>query len=134
MDRALEQQVRDRAGKQCEYCRMPQRFDEARFEIDHIVSRYHHGKTVLSNLALACFADNRFKGTNISGIDPQTGKMTHLFHPRRHKWARHFRWEGPILVEITGIGRTTVAVLKINQPRRVRFREALIDEGVFPPA
>ena len=35
----------------CEYCQMPQAFDDASFEIDHIVSRKHHGPTVASNLA-----------------------------------------------------------------------------------
>jgi len=34
----------------------------------------------------------------------------------------------------TAIGRVTVAVLEINFPDRVLFRQALIEEGVFPPA
>ena len=56
-----------------------------------------------------------------------------LFHPRVHKWSAHFRWDGPMLVGRTDIGRTTVEVLEINLPHRVAMREALIDEGVFPP-
>jgi hypothetical protein len=134
MDRALEQRVWQRAGRLCEYCRMPQRYDEAPFEVEHVIAKQHGGKTVDSNLALACFSCNRHKGPNIAGIDATTRKLTPLFHPRRHKWERHFRWQGPILVGRTAIGRTTVAVLAINAPLRVRLREELIDEGKFPPA
>ena len=37
-----------------------------------------------------------------------------LFNPRRQKWDRHFRWDGPLLVGRTAIGRTTIRVLQIN--------------------
>jgi hypothetical protein len=55
-----------------------------------------------------------------------------LFHPRRHKWGRHFRWDGPVLVGRTDVGRVTVAVLAMNLPHRVRHREQLMAEGVYP--
>lgn len=73
------------------------------------------------------------KGTNLSGIDPRTGKKAWLFHPRRMKWSRHFRWEGPLLVGMTPGGRATTAVLKINDDDYVQTRASLISEGVFPP-
>jgi hypothetical protein len=69
----------------------------------------------------------------LSGIDPPTGAIVRLFHPRRHKWARHFRWNGPILIGRTPIGRATIEVLEINLSYRVRMRAELIAEGVFPP-
>jgi HNH endonuclease len=34
---------------------MPQEFDDAPFEIDHIIARKHDGPTVASNLTLSCF-------------------------------------------------------------------------------
>ncbi len=37
---------------------MPHVYDELPFEIDHVVAEQHGGRTVASNLALACFADN----------------------------------------------------------------------------
>jgi hypothetical protein len=73
------------------------------------------------------------KGPNLTERDPRTGKITPLFHPRRHKWDRHFRWDGPLLVGKTATGRTTIAVLAINHPQRILLRETLIAEGVFPP-
>jgi hypothetical protein len=77
--------------------------------------------------------DNNHKGPNIAGLDPRTEKLTPLFHPRRHKWDRHFRWDGPVLIGLTPMGRTTIAVLEINLDYRVAFRQRLIDEGIFPP-
>jgi hypothetical protein len=52
---------------------------------------------------------------------------------RRHKWATHFRWEGPYLVGRTAIGRVTIALFHINDEYRLDLRERLIKEGVFPP-
>jgi len=37
-----------------------------------------------------------------------------------------------VLVGLTPIGRTTIAVLEINQAIRVRARTVLMREGVFP--
>jgi len=133
MNVALVEMIWQRAGGRCEYCKMPQACHELLFEIDHIVAEQHGGKTVAGNLALACFADNHHKGPNLAGIDPVTRRRTWLFNPRRHKWAHHFRWNGPILVGRTAIGRATFAVLSINLPHRVRHRAQLIVEGLLPP-
>jgi hypothetical protein len=80
-----------------------------------------------------CSFCNSYKGANIAGRDPKTRKITPQFNPRRHKWSRHFRWNGPVLMGRTSIGRTTVAVLNINEPRAVATRAALIEAGQFPP-
>jgi hypothetical protein len=66
-------------------------FVDTPFEIDHISSLKHEGPTVAGNLALSCFRCNSYKGTDLAGRDPLTRKLTPLFNPRRHKWARHFR-------------------------------------------
>ncbi len=131
MEAALVRQVWQRAGDCCEYCRIPQDRTNLTFEIDHIIPRKHSGPTVARNLALGCFWCNSFKGSDISGLDGR--KLTPLFNPRRHKWSRHFRWDGPFLRGRTPIGRVTVAVLRINTPLRVEHRTGLIEEGVFPP-
>src|SRR5712692_9401298 len=132
MERSLEELVWGRAHSCCEYCRMPQEFDRAPFEIDHIIARSHGGPTQANNLALACFLCNSFKATNLAGIDEKTNKIVSIFNPRRHKWDRHFRWEGGNLRGKTPSGRATIAVLRINLEHRVLHRRALMDEGVFP--
>ena len=76
---------------------------------------------------------NSHKGPNIAGIDPKRKRLTKLFNPRRHKWTRHFRWDGPYLVGRTAVGRVTVAVLAMNDPEAVEVRAALVEEGTFPP-
>src|SRR5437899_3087404 len=98
MDEQLVRLVRARAHGCCEYCQLPESASSIGFEIDHIVAQQHGGPTGASNLALACFADNHHKGPNLAGIDPKTGKRSWLFNPRRHKWSRHFRWTGAVLV------------------------------------
>lgn len=131
MERRLEQLVWSRAEGVCEYCRIPHRFDDLPFEIDHIIATTHGGKTSSGNLALSCFPCNRFKGPNLTGLDPRTGQLAKLFHPRRHAWQRHFIWDGPRLVGLTAIGRTTIRVLHINEFLRVQLRVELMKETVW---
>jgi hypothetical protein len=134
MDAALAQLVRERAGFCCEYCRMPQSFDPVDFQIDHVIAIKHHGATVAENLALACYACNLHKGPNLAGLDQPTEEIFRLFHPRHDVWSEHFEWNGGKLVGKTEIGRVTVDVLCINLTHRQLLRNALIAEGVFPPA
>jgi hypothetical protein len=130
MERSLQELVWQRAGHRYESCQVPQERDRIPFEIDHIVAETYGGARKASNLCLCCFARNRHKGPNIAGIDPKTRKIVPLFNPRRHKWSRHFRWDGPVLVGLTPPGRATVRVLKINLDYRVGFRLELIEEDI----
>lgn len=132
MEKRRERRVWRRARGCCEYCLMPQEYDDTPFEIDHIIAKKHDGLTADQNLSLSCFYCNSFKGCNIAGIDRKTRKVTPLFNPRRHSWARHFRWQGAYLLGRTAIGRVTIAILKINDPLRVELRQNLIDEGIVP--
>jgi hypothetical protein len=132
MNRDLQRIVRERANGRCEYCAFPQEFAELPFEVDHVVARKHRGATNADNLALTCFYCNSYKGPNIAGVDPVTGATTPLFQPRRDGWSEHFRWNGPELVGLTAVGRTTIDVLRINHPDALAVRTSLIDEGVFP--
>lgn len=134
MGRTLEGLVWKRAGGRCEYCQISWDNLDLPFEVDHIIAEHHEGLTQSTNLCLACFACNRHKGPNVAGVDPTTRKTVPLFHPRRHKWSRHFRWDGAVLVGRTPTGRATVVALKINLGHRIDLRQGLIDEGVFPPA
>jgi len=133
MDAELERLVWERARHYCEYCRMPQEFDEISFEIDHVIPRKRGGFTVADNLALANFFCNNRKGPNLSGIDPETGEVVQLFDPRRQRWDRHFRWVNYRVVGRTKSGRATVVVLEMNLPSRVELREVLGGAGLFPP-
>lgn len=131
MGARLKIQVRRRAHFCCEYCQFPERFAELRFQVDHIVPQQHGGPTVSANLAWSCLRCNKHKGPNLSGIDPATGQVVRLFHPRNDRWVEHFVWNQAKLVGLTPVGRATVNVLQINSPDAALVREALLDEGVF---
>jgi hypothetical protein len=80
------------------------------FEIDHLIARKHGGKTIAGNLAVSCIYCNAHKGPNISGIDPKTGKLTRLYHPRRHKWSaalqlKRLREQALTCAAVSGIRR-----------------------------
>jgi hypothetical protein len=110
---------------------MPSRYDPLPFQVDHIVARQHEGKTELANLAWSCLHCNKHKGPNIAGIDPHSGQLVPMFHPRRQRWDRHFVWDGSLLVGRTRVGRATIQVLAINAADFAAFRSELMDEGVF---
>ena len=130
---SLRERVWSRAESCCEYCRLPHSYDPLPFHVEHIISKKHRGRTAKGNLALSCPGCNLGKASNIAGRDPETGDLTRLFHPRTDHWSEHFVWDGPELVGMTAIGRTTIQVLNINDPERVRLRNLLIGLGVFPP-
>jgi len=130
MDAATRRLVRKRAGQRCEYCRLRQEHEPFfRFHIDHIVPRQHGGGDGPQNLA--CHHESKHNGPNLSGIDPRTRRTVRLFHPRRQRWARHFRFDGPVMVGRTACGRATVAVLALNHPDRIELRRQLIAAGEF---
>jgi hypothetical protein len=81
---------------------------------------------------LSCTHCNSHKGPNIAGRDRVTRKLVPLFNPRRHRWPRHFRWDGLYLRGRSPIGRVTVAILNMNGLFLVQLREQLLAEGRFP--
>jgi hypothetical protein len=130
MDALLRQQVRERAGDRCEYCRLRQRHDLFHaFHVEHIIARQHGGADDFENLAWACHQCNLHKGTNLAGLDPDTGEMVRLFHPRRDRWEDHYAWDGAKLAGLTAIGRTTAWLLEMNAPERVELRRLLMALG-----
>jgi len=129
----LRELVMRRANTRCEYCLL-HRDDEPVYphEIDHVIAEKHSGPTAAYNLAFACFYCNRFKGTDIASIDPLTGEIVPLFNPRTQLWDEHFILDGPLIIPLTGVGRTTVRLLQMNRPRIVQRRTYLIQLGRYP--
>lgn len=132
MDAIGEALIRRRAENRCEYCHFPEQLVEVPFQIDHIVARQHGGSTDPKNLALACCYCNRYKGPNLSRVDPVSKAVTRLFDPRHDRWESHFVWDGAVLVGETQTGRATIQTLGINRSDAVAVRELLMAEGVYP--
>jgi hypothetical protein len=129
---ALRQVVTERAAGRYEYCLYPQEASFLAFEVEHIVAEKHGGSTVAGNLALACPYCNRYKGTDLGSLDPETGQLTSFFSPRTQKWADHFRLDGAWIIPLTPEGRVTVTILQFNHPDRIQERQRLIQAGKYP--
>ncbi|MGA2117371.1 MAG: HNH endonuclease [Bryobacteraceae bacterium] len=100
--------------------------------IEHILSKQHGGLDEVGNLALACHRCNLRKGPNLAGIDPVTGELAPLFHPRRNEWDEHFLFRGVRIEGRTPAGRATVRLLAMNEARRLELRSELQASGLRP--
>ena len=126
MDAAVRQLVRHRAAERCEYCRLPQlAASVVAFHVEHIIPKQHGGDDDPSNLALACPHCNRYKGPNLTAIDPDTNQIVQLFNPRTQLWDKHFALDGVRVVGVTSEGRATAHLFRMNAEERVKVREEL---------
>jgi len=129
----LRQVVRKRAAQRCEYCRFHERdLPLWPFHLDHIVAEQHHGGDDPQNLAWACQRCNLCKGTNLTGVDPDSAQIVRLFHPRTDRWGKHFASQGDRILGLTAIGRATVWLLQMNCEERVELRAELRASGRWP--
>lgn len=129
----LERTVEVRAHERCEYCKMHQSLQGARFHLEHVVPSSRGGLTELDNLAWACPGCNLRKSDRVDAADPDTRAIVPLFHPRSYSWNEHFTWDDYSIVGLTEVGRATVAILDLNHARRIRIRQAEQMFGLFPP-
>ncbi len=122
--------IRQQAGARCEYCRLPESaLAPGDFHLEHIVARQHGGNDESDNLARSCMFCNLYKEPNLTSMDPDSGRLTPLFHPRRERWAEHFQFESRQITGLTAQGRTTVWLLRMNSTVLVQLRELLMREG-----
>lgn len=129
----LRRFVIERANNCCEYCRIGHDDGVIDFAIDHVIAEKHGGKTNAENLCLSCYRCNSYKGSDLSSIDwDNTGQITPLFNPRKHNWNEHFQLEGATIKPLTGEGRVTVFLLRLNDPKRQAERELLLLLGRYP--
>ena len=129
----LRRRVHARAAGRCEYCQISEADDPLTFHIDHVVPAKHGGGPDFENLCLSCSQCNLHKGSDFSSIEPTTGDIVPLFNPRTCSWSDHFRWDGPMLVGLTPVGRATVRLLQVNAPERTQVRRSSMLEGRHPP-
>ena len=128
----LRKIVAERAEYLCEYCLLQEESAYLGFEIDHIISKKHKGKTAASNLAYSCLNCNRNKGSDIASLTSLSQKLTPLFNPRTNIWREHFYLDGAYIFPITEIGEVTIAILKLNSEDYVAERLALQEVGDYP--
>lgn len=131
----IRQRVREAACDWCGYCLSPQRYVMGKLEIEHIIPRSRGGSDDESNLWLSCGLCNRYKGSQITGIDPLNGATVMLFNPRTQVWREHFRWspDGTNILGLTPIGRATVEAVRLNNELAVEVRRNWVLAGWHPP-
>lgn len=127
----MRRQVQERAAGRCEYCLLSEEDAFFSHEPDHIIAEKHGGETSLTNLAWSCFDCNRFKGSDIASRDPTNQQLVPLFNPRSDPWDRHFELRGAKIFALTGEGRATERLLRLNLPERVEIRKALAKLGRY---
>lgn len=132
--REVRRLVVTRARGHCEYCLLHEDDTPFAHQVDHIIAIRHGGKTSSENLALACMECNRYKGADLSRLDPDGGALVSLFHPRHHEWPKHFMLTGVVIVGLTPTGRATAALLRMNTGTRILERQALALAARYPPA
>jgi hypothetical protein len=101
--------------------------------MEHIIAEKHRGESVAENLALACPYCNRFKGSDIGSVDPETGLLTPFFNPRTQRWQEHFRFDNGAIHPLTAEGRVTAAILQLNLPERIEERRRQFQTGIYQP-
>lgn len=127
----LQRLVYERARGCCEYCLIPETAVLAAHEVDHIISQKHGGPTKPDNLALSCALCNKHKGSDLASLDPDTGNIVALYHPRRDQWVEHFQLSNHRFIPLTATGRVTIRLLQLNRQDRIEERALLIAAGIF---
>lgn len=130
---AILREVRTRAKETCEYCKLPQQWQEAQFHVDHVFPRSAGGRTSIENLALACVSCSLRKAARLRALDSQSEMLVPLFDPRRDLWEDHFQFLSNWTVAgKTPIGRATIEALLLNRPTIIAIRRKLAKQGMFP--
>lgn len=104
--------------------------------MEHIIPLAKKGLTEETNLAYSCFGCNNLKGVLTESIDPISGHIAPLFHPRKHQWNEHFAWneDFTFIIGKSEIGRATLIALKLNRKSVVNLRKVLAQAGFHPKA
>ncbi len=129
----LRRLVTSRADGLCEYCLIENEDTHFGCCIEHVIAEKHGGATHADNLAYACVFCNRYKGSDLGSLDPQTGELVRFFHPRTDRWPDHFLLtEDMVITPCTDIGRVTVTILRHNCDERLLERQELNAQGFYP--
>lgn len=71
----------------------------------------------------------------MQAIDPETGQLESLFHPRISVWSEHFAWsdDSTLILGKIACGRATLQALRLNRSGIVNLHRLLVTGGLHPP-
>src|SRR4051812_39900236 len=125
MNQATRGHIRRRAGNRCEYCGLLQEDSPlAALHVEHIIPRNTAVGTMRTISPWPASTAIFHKGSNLTGIDPDSGQIVVIFHPRRDVWDDHFEWRGIHLYGKTAPGRATIRVLIMNSEDQLALRSS----------
>ena len=64
-----------------------------------------------------------------ASLDPDSGELTRLYHPRKDRWEDHFHRDGAFILGHTDVGRTTAWLLRFNDADNLSQRLLLLELG-----
>ena len=114
------------------YCLIAEADAYFRFQVEHNISRKHGGSSELENLALACVFCNRYKGSDIASLKPESSELVRFYNPRVDRWHEHFHLNGVVIESLTEIGEATVRILQMNHDDQILERQVLSRRGRYP--
>jgi 5-methylcytosine-specific restriction endonuclease McrA len=135
MKQSIREPIRIRANDCCEYCQAQAYFSHDSFSVEHIIPIMRNGSDDLSNLAWSCLSCNNIKNIFVTSLDPETGQIVPLFHPREDLWEEHFEWseDTTLMIGKTPVGRATIFRLQLNRFGLINYRRVLAAVGEHPP-
>ena len=124
-----------RARGYCAYCLSQEFYSPDPFSVEHIIPLAKGGTHDLENLAWSCQGCNSRKYVTVEALDPVTGQIVPLYHPRRDRWLEHFAWneDDTLIIGLTPTGRATVEKLQLNRLGVVNLRRVLSLMDLHPP-
>lgn len=129
----LIRQVRRRAGDVCEYCRLPQASQEARFTLTMCCHGRSTGQRNWKTSLWRVFTCSLRKSARTSAVDLKTGSIAALFNPRTEVWSDHFAFTSTWRIRgRKPTGRATIEALGMNRTAIVLIRRELVLLNRFP--
>ena len=113
---------------QCVYCRMPEGSrGEDSFGVDHYRPRKYFPDLLCeyTNLFYSCNSCNRRKG-DFWPDDKQRTQGLFIPNPCDHIMAEHLSFDGTWVEPKTNAGRIAVALLRLNEPEDLRYRDFVL--------
>jgi len=118
-NKALRDQIRQRAAFACEYCGVTETDTGGLLTIDHFQPRSKGGSDDSENLIYCCNRCNSFK----YNYYPTTNKDPSIWNPRQSlKNIHFFELTNGHLKALTPVGKTGVDLLRFNRPALIKYR------------
>ena len=126
-------EIMQKTIRYCEFCHIPEGI--LPLHVLNLPRQKKDTPNALQNYCVICEHCYKAKGNRVEGVDPRSGKIIPLFHPRKDIWKQHFSWEiDHITIKgLTIVGRATVAITRMNSESMLERRKQGLRDGWHQP-